>query len=464
MAGGSGHKSKPCEEAKGLDCTCDCSGALHRSWILRVAVAGKNPDREPPDTPWPVEKFTDHLTEIFGSAFETVTDPVAPGSGERVRASRDKKSAPAWPTLAGVVPADHQVQNRIVDVALHELLRNVFELGLEAKPRWIEAVDALTLRKPEGQHAVLSRELGQMTDPKPERGGTPMSVRERNARKQDRDSYFWSSMLAALCAVAIEDSEVGDAEVLSPVFRAIFDVPLVDIQGLGGEQLAAHILAREIVRDRLAQAIQAAVAADQVFSAVCYPARSKPISIAYMVKDPQEPDSVAVSDAVVAASKHVADAVQSVADRQIAATDCLFVARMIGAASSLDLRDHPAAVRYLLLPAIREVRRRHSDASGATAQFSLDATGETIEALIYDKLAAPWHKNENWGTTSDNLADEAKERKLVADKERARQQARDRRTAAKGLPSRVDELEQLVRSLADRLSRLEGLHTQGAPD
>lgn len=457
MAGGSGHKSKKCEEAKGTDCTCDCAGALHRSWILRVAVVGRNLDNDPPDPePWSAKRFGAELTGIFGPAFDSLTAPLVPG-GDQVRASRRSKSNAGWPTVAGVEPAVHQVEKRIVDVALRELLRNVFTLGLEVKPQWIEAVNALTLKKPKGQHLVLADKLGKLPDPNDD--GAKMSARDRPARAKDKDSYFWSSMLAALCAVSttvIPDEHGGnDREVPAEVFTAVFDAHPV-------EPLRATAVSR------LALAIQAAVAADEVFSAVVWPRKSDPTPIAYMTKttrDPGAEDPSLPSGAIVEAAALLAKAVQTAADAGVSAADCLFVARVIGAASSLDLWDHPAAVRFLLVPAISEVRQRHS-AAGTAARFSLDATGENIEHLIYTKLALPWNSRRNWGHAPDRRIQGVIDK--LPEPEKKRLQRSTRKTQGKyvtdqkmdAVQALVKTLQQQVQNITERLNRLEGRDSQ----
>lgn len=463
MAGGSGHKSKKCEEAKGTDCTCGCVGALHRSWILRVAVVGRNLDNEPPDTElWPATKFDRELTDIFGSAFNSVTAPLGPS--EQVRASRRTKGNGGWPTVAGVKPAVHQVEKRVVDVALRELLRNVFALGLEAKPRWIQAVNALTLKKPEGQHLVLAGKLGDLPDPNSE--GTKMSARLGADRKRDKDSYFWSSMLAALCSdstTAVRDERTsGDRrEVLTAVFTEVFDVLPVD-GSVSEEQRAEHEQARAAAVSRLALAIQAATV-DEVFSAVRYPRKTELAQIAYMMT----PGELGVADpsvplaGVMAAAEQLAQAVQNASDAGVSAADCLFVARTIGAASSLDLWDHPAAVRYLLVPAITEVRQRHTE-SGTTAKFSLDTVDEDIEFLIYTKLALPWHSGQNWGKAPDWRVQAMMDRLPAAEKKLLQSRARrtesqnvnDHKIAA--LQAVVETLQQEIKAITDRLNRLEG--------
>lgn len=461
MAGGSGHKSTACEKAKSTGCTCECAGALHRSWILRVAVVGRNLDNDPPDTElWSESKFDSKLDEIFGSAFDSVTAPLRPG--EQVRKSRG-----GWPTAPGAKPAVHQVEKRIVDVALRELLRNVFTLDLETKERWIEAVNALTLKEPEGQHQVLAGKLGDL--PSPDSEGMKMSERDPSARAKDKDSFFWSSILAALCAASTTvvhdghtggDRDGGDPEVLADVFTAVFEAVPVDANA-SEEEKTEHERTRATAVSQLASAIQTA-AVDEVFSAVCFPRSTEPDQIAYM-KNPAE--LVATSEqstqAVRDASEQLAQAVRDAADAGVSAADCLLVARVIGCASSLDLWHHPAAVRYLLVPAISELRQRHT-AAGTTARFSLD-DADDIEFLIYAKLALPWHSKDNWGQAPDwriramidKLPAAEKKRLASSTRKTASKNVNDQKIAAMQVV--VATLQQQIETITDRLNRLEGL-------
>lgn len=430
-----------CESAAGDGCECRrCFGVLHRSTVLRVAIARRNLDKEPPDTAdWTAEKFDEQLTkpEYFGLGSAFTSEKDKPGSGEEVRSCRR-----GWdPDAKDPGRMSTQVQCRIVDVALRELLRNVFVLPHHAKPRWGQVAGIFTLKN---SWQDLETAL------------TALPMPERKDPDVDRDGYFWSAMLAALSKAATED----DPDLIHRVF---LDSPADSVA-------------------RVQNAIIAAVNADsEFFAAWCRPSVSTQKNISY-IKLPEELTADVRAEAVTetaikTAAEILGEAVMqagqlvvesaSDSEKRDRAADCLLLIQMVGAVSSLDLWHHPAAVRYLLLPAIGGVRARHSrlDEPEPDAGFSFDTQGpQATEKLIYSELVASWRLKKHWGNTRDSAADQAMDGKIAADKERARGQAQNRRSTAKtiaDLQARVEGLERQIKAVT---ARLDGLAGQGVRD
>ncbi|WP_079594943.1 hypothetical protein [Mycobacteroides abscessus] len=358
----------------------------------------KNIDNDPPDTEeWLTPKFDGHLTDVLGSAFSTLEG--LPASGEIVRSGR------GWPSTAGIDPIDSHIEKRIVDVALRDMLLKVFLLPVAAKPRWLDAVNALTLKTSGEQWRVFATALELLPDPL----SPHQTMGERNSKDKGKAlvGYVWASMLAALCH-AVENNP----GLLTSVYAT--RLTAADPNGERTE--------RDEARHQLAEIIANTAQSDEVFAIKCFP-RATASTIEYMTM----PMAVAIAAAELAA------AIQSVADAGVSDQDCMFIVRMIGAASSLDLWQHPAAVRYLLLPAIPAIRKRlidepeHVDHRDAPAAFNLDTLEQTVEDLIYQELVGRWRLGNNWGRDDDPRADEAAQAKREQDRAKHNEQAKERR-------------------------------------
>ena len=71
---------------------------------------------------------------------------------------------------------------------------------------------------------------------------------------------------------------------------------------------------------------------------------------------------------------------------ELSLEDCYFLVCVTGITVSADLWRHPSAVRYLLLPAIREIRKRDK-----TFIFSLETKNNTINQIIEENLKSKWN-------------------------------------------------------------------------
>ncbi|AMU70629.1 hypothetical protein PP298_15580 [Mycobacteroides abscessus] len=315
-----------------------------------------------------------------------------------------------------------QVQCRVLDVALRELLRNVFALPHHAKPQWRQVAAIFTL-KDSWQH--LERTLKAVPMPK------------REDADEHRDGFFWSTMLAALSKATIENHP----GLLESVF--------VDRPIDGGKKIQKAVT--DVVNEDR-----------DFFAALCIPGVTTPKVIGY-IERPEADDAVEtvaemLGDAILRAAQLVPEHATD-GEKRSRAADCLFLLQTVGAVSSLDLWHHPAAVRYLLLPAVAgiETRHRQLDHPEPDAGFSFDTGGHTTtKKLIYTEVAAPWRLKQHWGATRDEDAERAMEEKISADKTRARQQAKTRNDTAKklaALESRVESLQHQIDAITARLDR-----------
>lgn len=91
-------------------------------------------------------------------------------------------------------------------------------------------------------------------------------------------------------------------------------------------------------------------------------------------------------------AKHVAANViaSALAESSLAKRELMTVISVTGSVVSADLWRHPCGVYYLLLPALRLLRRDH----GAT--FSLDTTSRPTEKIIDEELGEEWRLRGVW--------------------------------------------------------------------
>lgn len=293
----------PCERAKSAECDCRCDGIMHQRDVLIAAFESRG---SPAD-------FDRELTRLFGSPFTTLSmDPVPP---ERARRKN-------WEPMASASTAKErgQIEKRIVDVTLRDLLRIVHAMPLQAKAGWMSFLNALTVQP--GWDSLVTRV-------------------ETVAGCHDKISgYFWGSMLAAASGAYAAGTSVSDADII---------------------------------------AFPASVST--TFDQARYP-RANAGKTVKTIKEMTFPDAVSI------AAKPIANAWSTTT---IAASEKGTVLAVVGSAVSPDLWHHPAAVRYLLLPAVSGIRTLVPSAS-----FSLDSATQTVEDAIDTELTEKWRARGVW--------------------------------------------------------------------
>lgn len=181
----------PCERASKDGCTCSCRGMMHQNNILIAAM----------ESAGTASSFRSELDELFGSAFTNVTS--APSAGQRVR--RGTWDAHARPSSAR---ESSQVEKRVVDVTLGDVLANVHGLNIPSTTRqkWSTLVDLLTGSSSHWE--TMSAQVQAVC-------GKPNS----------RSGYFWASMLAAASdAIATQSGSLTATQIgaaVSPTFRNV---------------------------------------------------------------------------------------------------------------------------------------------------------------------------------------------------------------------------------------------------
>lgn len=127
-----------CQRAAHPDCVCACHGLLHQSDLLRCAVD--------PAPPLGRSAFQGRLTEALGSAFTGLTTAPAP----------HERSRRGWNSTAKLQASKSQIEQRIVDVTLRDLLSSVYEIPASRKEGWLPYVDRMTT----GAWSNLAQTLG----------------------------------------------------------------------------------------------------------------------------------------------------------------------------------------------------------------------------------------------------------------------------------------------------------------
>ncbi|WP_143556907.1 hypothetical protein [Serinibacter salmoneus] len=261
------------------------------------------------------EKFDAELTRLFGSPFRSVSaDPVA---GESVR----RKD---WQPVASATPQKQcsQIEQRIVDVAVRDVLRIVHLIPKSSKVDWVPLLEGLTCRT---SWSDVARQV------------------QAFAGRPDRASgFFWSSALAAT---------LGAWDKTRPTAAPRSS----DIAAFPGSQ-------------------------STVFKEVRHP-RARSGNTVKTIKEVADPLAFNVAAETLAAA---------LSRSSLPMREGRAVVAVIGSVTSADLWRHPAAVRYLLIPAIGILRR---DFSGT---FSLDSQSRLTEQIIEDELVQKWRARGVW--------------------------------------------------------------------
>lgn len=292
-----------CERAASPDCGCRCDGMMHQRDVLVAAFESRG---SPAD-------FDRELTRLFGSPFTTLSmDPVPP--------QRDRRDD--WEPIATASTGKKrsQIEQRVVDVTLRDLLCIVHGLPMQAKRGWSSFLDALTVQS--SWHSIVT------------------SVEVIAGRHDGVSGYFWGSMLAAASG-----AHAAGTSVSAPVIEAF------------------------------------PAGVSTVFDQARYP-RANAGDTVKTIKEMTFPAAVSV------AAKPIASAWSTTA---VAAGEKGTVLAVVGSAVSPDLWHHPAAVRYLLLPAVSGIRTLVPSAS-----FSLDSATQTVEDAIDSELAEKWRTRGVW--------------------------------------------------------------------
>lgn len=291
-----------CQAATQDGCDCKCNGMMHQRDILVAAIQSRG---TPPH-------FEGELTKLFGSAFTKLS--TAPVSPEQVRRSE------GWDPSARTGKGKSQVEQRVVDVTLRDILRNIHQIDRAIKAGWMDFLDGLTAK-------------GKWES-------TATAIRGATGSHDNQSGYFWASMLAATSGVAAGSSELSSTGI---------------------------------------QAFP--TSSTTTFDEVRYPRGASGSSVR-VINEMRSRGAVGI-----AANEIDAAWTESFLKPNV---KTLLVA-VIGSAVCADLWRHPAAVRYLLVPAITSLRT-----FSPVATFSLDQPGTTVEQIIDDKLGAEWAVRGAW--------------------------------------------------------------------
>lgn len=269
-----------CEEATELSCKCHCRGMLHQNSILKAAISS---------APFS-GGFCATLTEVFGSEFTHLS--THPSSVQQARRG--------WDSLASSVKQKTQVEQRIVDVTLHDLLE-ITHSSIGHKQGWLGLLENLTRNS--------YRQL-QVYMPS---GGTPYP----------NDGYFWASILALVSAAFPTNGS------LSSLNNSSHQDVLSRLNLSFGSSYPCY-----------------------PYSLICFPRGRSGRSLKQI--------SAMTSQSLV---NNAIDAVLNawISSNSIHPTsDKMFVLCLTGSATSADLWHHPSAVKHLLRRAVELARIRYS--------------------------------------------------------------------------------------------------------
>lgn len=293
-----------CEKARKEGCVCECRGMMHQSDIIRAVLGTKA---------HPTNKLNQSLVNLFGSPFTTLS--MNPGPNQRPR--RD------WQPIANASSQKtaSQIEQRIVDVTLHDVLRIVGALPPTSKNGWLNLADDIMGR---ATWSAISAQIENVA-----------------GRHNANSGYFWASILAAAA---------GHMRSMNPKLTPTDIQTFINTSG-------------------------------SPFHESRYP-RARRGNTVRTVREFGSAKAVSIAASVVsqAISKHGGVTPSNV-----------LVTTVVGSAISADLWRHPVAVRYLLLPAIDELR----NLTGSNI-FSLDSTTHKVEDHIERHLSSKWRNLGAW--------------------------------------------------------------------
>ncbi len=396
-----GFKTEHCEDAGNPGCRCKCRGALHQSHLLREALRGEDDElwREAPDKePVTAARFETDLTNTFGSSLKSLEAPPPddlisrPGRGKW----KDLSNAPARLNRgkAGLR------EKRIVDVTLRDILSITFELPDSAKRRWLTVADHLTLRDEEAWSSFVA-ELSRL-----------------KLKADAHSGFFWSALLAALAQSQIlpQPTKLHPFTTKADTENNISHHDAGTVEGPGDSRKIRTVA--EVIVDAV-QAGKPEVDASlppNVFKFHCYP----------RVTGVKLISETGNSEAVDAAADRIGQAAVIAVRYELTQEEFMLIVGIVGLACSADLWEHPAAVRYLLIPTVTSLRR-YADRFGVPASFGLDdqparedppknkskkkkppaaaemTTGSApaqrrkVEQVIDEELGTPWRLKRHWG-------------------------------------------------------------------
>jgi len=297
--------SQPCESAAEQRCTCPCKGSGHRRWLVERAILH---DPAKPDPTHPID-----LDRIFGSAFSDLT--LAPGAGQAIASGR-----PVWKPITTASQwktggTASQIEQRIVDTALHDLLLWIASLPLPDKAGWSLSADALL-----GDHWLP----------------VAAAINASSVVTHPKSGYFWAAVMSS--AGSVLQTRAGAALWSTSAWAALQVAIEADLAGLRTAMIVLPRWRRAVALTELQnQSIRKAAA-----------------------------------EAAVAGLRDAAREGLSLADTQM-------LVGVVGSATCLDLWHHPAAVRHCLFPAIAEFVARGHNTSLSVPKKTPDLITDHLE-------------------------------------------------------------------------------------
>lgn len=271
-----------CEMAKFTSCKCHCWGVLHQRSILEAAVSSSYPS---------YAAFCAELTKLFGHQFTQLSS--APSGQLATRRH--------WSSSASSARQKTQIEQRIVDVTLHDLLE-ITHSSIGQKQGWLGLLESLTRNS--------YRQLQVYMPP----GGTP----------HPNDGYFWASILALVSAAFPTNGSLSSLNNSS----------------------------HQNVLSRLNLSFGSSSYPCYPYSLICFPRGRSGRSLKQI---PAMTSQSLVNDAIDA----VLNAWKS-SNSIHPASDKMFVLCLTGSATSADLWHHPSAVKHLLRRAVELARNRYA--------------------------------------------------------------------------------------------------------
>ena len=271
-----------CEMAKFTSCKCHCRGVLHQRSILEAAVNSSYPSNA---------AFCAELTKLFGHQFTQLSS--APSGQLATRRH--------WSSSASSARQKTQIEQRIVDVTLHDLLEITHSLHTTGKRGWLNLLNDLT------DKSYQSLKTGM-----PSHGSSNSS-----------DGHFWASILAMVSAAFPTSGSLSSLNNSSH----------------------RHVLSRLNLSFGSSYPCYP-------YSLICFPrGRSR----RNLKQIPAMASQSLVNDAIDA----VLNAWKS-SNSIHPASDKMFVLCLTGSATSADLWRHPSAVKHLLRRAVELARNRYA--------------------------------------------------------------------------------------------------------